>query len=202
VTALAARTAGIVGLAFATSCYTTVNVATLAPLHTAYPVSTSSQYVEGDGHIVTDRDYEVVHSFSLHPVVEAQPHHQSLAALALEPDLDRIMRTTGGDAITGMTIQAVEYDAGSHYPSAGLKLAGWTFGLTGAGVIALGAAVGEEEGTKVLEVGVVLAGVGVLSYVLGSALTRPATWQLDVSGNVVKRKGMRNWAGLVPARAR
>jgi hypothetical protein len=186
-TARTAGVAGLAGLVCATGCYTTVNVATVAPLHTAYPVSASSQYVDGRGGLVTERDYQVVQSFSLRPVVVAPPHRATVAALALEPDLDRIMSSTGGDAITQMTIQASEYDSGSHYPSAGLKLAGWTFGILGASVIALGAAAGEEEGTKVISVGAVFAGIGVLSYVLGSTMTRPAAWQLEVSGNVVKR---------------
>jgi hypothetical protein len=178
---------GLLGLLLAAGCFTTANVATMAPLHTAYPVSASAQYVDQSGRIVTDREYEVVHSFSFHRAITAPPHVATMTALALEPDLDRIMSTTKGDAITGMTLQAVDYDVGSHYPAAGLKLAGWTFGIAGGAVIGLGAAVGEEEGTTLLKTGVVITGLGVLSYVIGSVLKNPATWHLEVSGNVVRR---------------
>jgi hypothetical protein len=190
---IAARLAGaaiLVGTAsVAAGCYTTTNVATLAPLHTAYPVSASSQYVDQSGRIVTDDEYEVVRSFSFHHGVEAEPHRATLTALALQPDLDNIMSTTGGDAITGMKVQAIDYDAGSTYQSAGMKLTGWTLGFTGLAVVALGVGIGDEVGSTVTKVGAVTAGIGVVSYVIGAILRRPARWQLEVSGNVVRRNG-------------
>jgi hypothetical protein len=174
-------------LAAVASCYTTTNVVTLAPLQTAYPVSASSQYVDPDGSIVTENDYNVVQPFSFHQAVEARPHNETVTALALEPDLDRIMSKAGGDAITAMTIQATDYQVGSHYPAAGLKLAGWTFGVAGLTIATLGVALGEEEGTTVATVGVVTAGIGAISYLIGRSMKAPASWQLDVRGNIVKR---------------
>jgi hypothetical protein len=170
----------------------TTNVVTMAPLRTAYPVSASSQYVDDGGRLVTAKDYEVVHAFSFHQQVEAGLHHKTVTALAFEPDLDRIMSTAGGDAITGMKVQAIDYDTGSNYPSAGMKLTGWTLGFAGLTIIALGIGIGEEEGTTVTKVGAVVAGAGVVSYLIGRALRRPASWQLDVSGNVVRRHAPAN----------
>jgi hypothetical protein len=131
-------------------CYRTTNVATLTPLHTVYPVSASSQYVAPGGAIVTEKQYQVVQPFSFQRAIQAAPHEETLTALALQPDLDRIMSTSRGDAITDMRISATNYDAGSHGPAAGWKILGWTFGLTGATLAVTGLAVGDnpETGTS------------------------------------------------------
>jgi hypothetical protein len=168
-------------------CYTTTNVATLGPLHTRYPVSASSQYVDQSGGIVTEKDYEVVQSFSFHHDVDAALHQKTLTVLALEPDLDKIMGAIDGDAITQMRVQAIDYDSGSSYQSAGMKLTGWTLGIAGLTVVALGVGIGSDEGGTVTRVGAVITGLGVASYIIGSVLRRPASWRLDVSGNVVRR---------------
>jgi hypothetical protein len=188
------RTAAVLGpLAVLAGCYTTTNVATLAPLHTAYPVSASPQYVDQSGNLVTEKDYQVVQPFAFNRVVAAPPHSETVTALAVEPDLDRIMSTTRGDAITSVKIAATRYDAGSHGPAAGWKILGWTFGLCGATLVVTGLAVGDDPqtgtnfGTRFTATGAVLTGIGVLSYLLGSALREPATWQLELSGKVVKR---------------
>jgi hypothetical protein len=188
------RTAAMLGpLALLAGCYTTTNVATLAPLHTAYPVSASSPYVDQSGTIVAENGYQVVQSFTFNRIVQAPRHSKAVIPLAFEPDLDRIMSTTQGDAITNMKVAATNFDAGSHRMAAGLKIFGWTVGITGATLVAIGAAVGDDPqagthmGTDLVVVGAVTAGVGVLSYLLGSALRTPASWQLEVSGKVVKR---------------
>lgn len=190
------RTAGLIGpLAILAGCYTTTNVATMAPLHTAYPVSASSQYVDQGGAIVTEKDYQVVQPFSFMRSVQAPPHNETLTPLVFEPDLDRIMSTAQGDAITGMKVQATNYDIGSHGTSAAWKILGWTFGLTGVTFVAIGAAVGDDPetgtsvGTNLIVAGVVTAGIGVASYLIGAVLKQPARWQLEVSGKVVKRTG-------------
>ena len=170
-------------------CYTTTNVATLGPLHTNYPVSASSQYVDKSGSIVTEKDYEVVQSFSFHHDVDAALHQKTLTVLALEPDLDKIMSAIEGDAITQMKVQAIDYDTGSSYQSAGMKLTGWTLGFAGLTIVALGVGIGSDEGGTVTKVGAVITGLGVASYVIGSVLRLPASWRLDVSGNVVRRNG-------------
>lgn len=190
----ACRTAAVLGpLAVLAGCYTTTNVATLAPLHTAYPVSASPQYVDQSGNIVTEKDYQVVQPFTFNRIVQAPTHSETVTPLAFEPDLDRIMSTTQGDAITSMKVAATNYDTGSHGPAAGWKILGWTFGICGATLAVTGLAVGDDPqngtnfGTRFTVTGGVLAGVGVLSYLIGSALREPATWQLEVSGKVVKR---------------
>jgi hypothetical protein len=188
------RTAGLIGpVAILAGCYTTTNVATMAPLHTTYPVSASSQYIDQGGAIVTEQDYQVVQPFSFVSSVQAAPHSETLTALAFEPDLDRIMSAAQGDAITGMKVQVTNYDIGSHGSSAAWKILGWTIGLTGATFVALGAAAGNDQyagtnlGTNLVATGTVTAGIGVVSYLIGAALNRPARWQLEVSGKVVKR---------------
>lgn len=176
-----------------TGCYTTTNVATLAPLHTAYPVSASAQYVDPHGEIVSDENYEVVQPFSFTRNVEAPTHGARLTPLAFEPDLDRIVSASHGDAITHMKIGAQNYDVGSHPTSASWKILGWLFGLTGATFAVTGALMddgsetGQRLGPAFVTTGVVTAGFGVVSYLIGAALNRPAVWQLEVSGKVVKR---------------
>ena len=190
------RTAAVLGpLALLAGCYKTTNVATLTPLHTAYPVSASPQYVDQSGQIVTEKDYEVVQPFSFNRIVQAPPHEETVTALAFEPDLDRIMNTSQGDAITNMQVAATNYDVGSHSSAAGWKIAGWTFGITGATFLVAGAAIRDDPqtepkiGTNLMVTGAVCAGIGVLSYLLGRAQQKPASWQLEVSGKVVKRTG-------------
>jgi hypothetical protein len=190
------RTAAVLGpLAVLAGCYTTTNVATLAPLHTAYPVSASRQYVDQSGQIVTEKDYQVVQPFSFDRIVQAPPHEATATALALEPDLDRILSAARGDAITNMKIVATDYDAGSHGTSAAWKISGWFFGVTGVALVVAGASVGNDpqagthDGDNLLIAGAVTAGVGALCYWLGTALRDPATWQLEVSGKVVKHTG-------------
>jgi len=182
-------------LALLAGCYTTTNVATLAPLHTAYPVSASSQYVDQRGMIVTDEQYEIVQPFAFTRAVEAPPHNAKLTTLAFEPDLDRLVDANRGDAVTNLKIAAQNYDAGSHAESASWKILGWSFGLMGATFLVTGVAVGDDPdrdthfGTQLITTGVVSAGIGALCYVIGAALNRPATWQLEVSGKVVKHTG-------------
>ncbi|HEU4726540.1 MAG TPA: hypothetical protein VFT22_01570 [Kofleriaceae bacterium] len=185
----------------AAGCYTTTNVATMGPLHTAYPVSASSQYVDHDGSIVTESAYEVVQPFAFHRSIEGRPLETTVTDLALQPELDRIMSTAAGDAVTAMKIEATGYDQGAHGPAAGLKLLGWTCGVGGAAVIALGVAAGEQEGSSLTRVGVVVAGLGVVSYVIGAVLKTPARWSLDVSGRVVRRTSAVKRAGMAAARA-
>jgi len=127
--------------------------------------------------------------------VAAPPHSETVTPLAFEPDLDRIVSTNQGDAVTSMKVAATNYDIGSHGTSAAWKITGWLFGITGASFVVIGAAVGDDPqagtqvGTNLIVAGAITAGVGVLSYLLGTALREPATWQLEVSGKVVKRTG-------------
>jgi hypothetical protein len=62
---------------------------------------------------------------------------------------------------------------------------GWTFGLSGATLAAIGA--GAEDPGPLLTVGGVFLGVGLLSYALGATANDPAIWTVQVKGNVVKR---------------
>lgn len=174
--------------AAAAGCYTTTNTVTLAPLRTHYPVSASPQYVDAQGKIVTDEEYDVVQSFEFERKVEAPRHDDTESSLKLEAELDRALAQSNGDAITEMSVYASDYDPGSHGSAAGWKIMGWTFGLTGLTFVGLGAAMDSDVSGTFFVVGGVMAGLGAVSYLLGSAANDPATWTLNVKGQVVKRK--------------
>jgi hypothetical protein len=179
----AACTAGL----FAAGCYTTRNVATLEPLHTAYPVSASSQYVDGDGQIVTAKEYTVVQPFSFEQRIEGPRHASTHTKLVLQPDLDRIVATSRGDAITKLKIEAINYDVGSHRSTAGWKQFGWFIGAGGLLTGTIGLARGGDDGTAVAEISAGIVGFGVALYLLGAALDTPARWEFEISGQVVRR---------------
>jgi hypothetical protein len=182
--------AGLVAtLASSPGCYTTTNRATLAPLPTSYPVSLSSEYVEPGGSVVADRDYRIVRPFSFHSSVGALPDTTAITPLPLVADLDRIVAAAQGDAITRMRIQATSYEHLGAAKSGALRLLGWTFGLTGLLFIGIGVGVGGDRVTFGLEVGIPTAATGLALYLLGALSHDPATWEFEVSGNVVKRLG-------------
>jgi hypothetical protein len=170
-----------------TGCYTTTNVATMGPLHTKYPVSASGQYVDSSGAIVVENEYTVVKPFEFDRPIEGARHDDTETEIVLQPELDRILAESQGDAVTDIKIYAADYDTGSHGSSAGWKVMGWTFGLTGATFLVTGAAVGGDAAEPLLIVGGVFGGIGLGSYLIGAALTDPAVWKLHVTGNIVKR---------------
>jgi hypothetical protein len=172
---------------FAAGCYTTSNVATLEPLHTAYPVSASAQYVDGDGQIVTEREYSVVQPFSFAQQIEAPRHDSAHTALVLEPDLDRIVAANRGDAITKLQLQATGYDLGSHSSAGACKALGWLFGVPGLLGVTAGLVAGGDHRTTAVGIGAGVTGFGIALYLLGASLQTPASWQFEVSGQVVRR---------------
>lgn len=172
-----------------TGCYTTSNVVTMPPLRTDFPVSASGQYVDGDGDIVEEDGYEDVSTFTIERTYEVSRHGEGRIEAELEPELQRIVEKAGGDAITNLEITAVEYDSGSHNSAAGWKIFGWTMGLSGGLIAGTGALVGGDAADVLYPVGGVLLGVGVVGYLLSFTTTDPAQWQMQVSGQVVRRKG-------------
>jgi hypothetical protein len=94
-----------------------------------------------------------------------------------------------------MKVVGTNYDAGSHGTSAAWKISGWVLGFTGATLVVSGAAVGDDpqagtrDGSNLIVAGFATVGVGALCYLLGSVLREPASWQLEVSGKVVKHAG-------------
>lgn len=171
----------------ATGCYTTHNVATLSPLDTAYPVSASSQYVDRSGAVVDDEGYTVERPFEFEKTVSAPRHESTETALELRPELDRLLASSHGDAITNLKVQAVRYEAGSHVSAANWKILGWTCGLSGGALLAAGAATDRDTiRSPLLTTGAVFAGVGVLSFVFAAVATEPTSWHFKVSGLVVK----------------
>ena len=185
----AIRNSAVAGvlLVSATGCYTTSHTVTVSTLRTQHPVSASGQYVQADGRIVTEEDYEVVQPFEIERRIEGPRHETTEASLVLDAEIDRAVGQAGGDAATDVSIFASEYDSGSHGSAAGWKIMGWTFGLTGLTFLGVGAAVDDDISGTFYVVGGVMAGVGVISYLLSSVANDPATWDLHVKGQVVKR---------------
>jgi hypothetical protein len=170
-----------------TGCYTTTNVATMRALHTNYPVSASGQYVDSSGGVVTENEYTVVKPFEFDRSIEGARHEDTETPLVIQPELDRILAESQGDAVTDVKIYAVEYDPGSHGSSAGWKVMGWTFGLCGATFLVTGAAVGGDMAEPFMITGGVFAGIGLGSYLLGLAANDPSAWKFHVTGNIVKQ---------------
>jgi hypothetical protein len=181
------------GLLVAASGCTTTNVVTLSPLRTTYPVSASSAYVESDGTIVKETQYQVVKPFKFTREVQGPRHQQTQSQLTLEPALDRIVAQAQGDAVTRVRIAADRYSSGSHTSSGVFKVMGWTFSLLGTAVLGLAAgvqALGRSESTApIWGTGGAIVGVGALFFVFGSLANDPSMWSLQVSGNVVQRNG-------------
>src|SRR5690606_16755303 len=114
-----------------------------------------------------------------------------------EPELNRLVAKHRGDAITDLKVAGTDYDTGSHGSAASWKVLGWTFGLTGATFVVLGAAIDDDStgaGGSLMTAGAVIAGLGVVSYLLSYAANDPASWNIHVQGNVVKRGGVENEA--------
>jgi hypothetical protein len=178
-------------LVAANGCYWTANVATFSPLKTSYPVSASPQYIDGDGTIVTENQYQVVAPFEFTHTVEGPRHEETETRINLEPNLDPIVAKAQGDAVTHMKIDGAEYRSGSHGSSGGLKLVGWSFSLLGGMALTVAAVVtaGDhpERATLLWGMGGATAGAGVLCFVFSALANDPSVWRLHVSGNVVRR---------------
>lgn len=182
-------TTAFVAAVFASGCYTTSNTVTVTPLDTKYPVSASGQYVTPSGDIVEEKGYNVVEAFEFTKKIEAPRHEEAETELMLEPELNRLMQQHQGDAITQLNIAATRYDPGSHGSAAGWKIIGWTFGITGGTFLLLGATADDDTSGPIMTVGGVFAGLGALGFVLSGTTNDPATWELKVSGQVVKQGG-------------
>jgi hypothetical protein len=75
------------------------------------------------------RHDEVLQSFSFEKTVTGPRHDNSSAKLQLQAELERLVRRSGGQAITNLTIQAASYDSGSHSMATAWKRMAWTFGI-------------------------------------------------------------------------
>ncbi len=169
-----------------TGCYTTANTVKVTPFETKYPVSLSSAYVEQDGRVCDDKGYEVVRSFSFDTTVQGPRHEETTTRLALEPELDREVAGAGGNAVTNLRIQGVDYDPGSHGAAAGWKIMGWSLSITGGSIAGIGLATDSSASDMLVTMGGVTLGLGLLSFVAGSAATAPTEWRFHVTGDVVK----------------
>jgi hypothetical protein len=173
-----------------TGCYRTQNVVTMNALDTKVPVSASGQYIDAQGQVVTEDDYEVVSQFNFEKTVESPRHQKSAQELELEAEIDRIVSQAGGQAVTNFRLEGTEYSSGSHGAAATWKALGWSSTLTGLTFIAIGAAVGDPDLYPVFfPIGGIFTGVGLLSFGGALAARKPASWHFSVGGNVVTRGG-------------
>lgn len=180
--------AGMATCFLLSGCYTTKNVVAVTPLETKYPVSASGEYVDASGNVVNAKQYGQVKPFEFERTIQAPRHSTTETRLALEPELDRIVAQSGGDAITDLKIEGIAYEPGSHYTSALWKQWGWAFGVSG-GVFLIAGAADEDLRGSFIPVGLVLGGIGALGFVFGAVANDPAEWKFKVSGQVVKQSG-------------
>lgn len=171
-------------------CYTTANTVTVPQLETTYPVSASSSYVNSQGTIVRKQEYRALPPFAFEKTVSAPRHAETKTVLRLEPELDRLIAASKGDAITDLRIEPIDYDFGSHDSAARVSHAGWTFAIGGAGALTIGglaAASSNGEDARIgLTIGAVFAGASAACFVVAASLRQPATWRYWVTGRVVK----------------
>lgn len=173
-----------------TGCYRTQNVVTMNALDTKVPVSASGQYIDAQGQIVTEDDYQVLSQFTFEKKIETPRHEKSAQELELEAEIDRIVSQAGGEAVTNFRLEGTEYSSGSHSSAATWKALGWSSTFTGLTLIAIGAAIGDPELYPVFfPIGGIFTGVGLLSFGGALAARKPAAWHFSVGGNVVTRGG-------------
>lgn len=182
--------------AASTGCYRTSNTVTLEPLETKVPVSASGQYVDAQGKIVNEAQYEVVDSFQFEQQVRAPRHDKTETKLDIDEEIDSIVAQAGGQAVTDLRIEATGYDSGSHEPAAMWKQMGWMFLGTGAGLFVVGVAANDPEVNDVMyPAAAVFAGLGGVSFALSLTARKPTEWTFSVGGNVVTRGGGAGNAG-------
>ncbi|HMA96597.1 MAG TPA: hypothetical protein VKP30_28120 [Polyangiaceae bacterium] len=169
-------------------CYTSRNVVTVTSLDTKYPVSASGQYLDTSGAIVSETQYSVVAPFNFEKTVTAPRHQSTETRFPLEPELDRLVNQHGGDAVTDLKIEGIDYQTGSHSSAAFWKQWGWALGLTGGTFLVVGAADADLRGAFV-PTGAVVMGVGALGFLFAAMANDPTEWKFKVTGHVVKRGG-------------
>lgn len=180
----------VVSVLIAGCAYTTTDTVTLSPLHTKYPVSASPEYVSTSGKLVRPKDYDVLTTFNLHRTIRGSGTHETTtSSLELDSDVDRLVAASGGDAVTEMKIEGVDYDRGSHRSSASWKLVGWTFAITSVPFFIGGiAAESSRDQTILVASGAGILGIGLLTYLMSFTTTEPPAWQFEISGRTVRHK--------------
>lgn len=173
-----------------TGCYRTQNIVTMEPLDTKAPVSASGQYVDREGRLITETQYQVVSNFSFERTMEVPRHKKATVELELEREIDRIVADAEGDAVTDFKIEGTKYDSGAHNAAASWKNMGWAFGISGAALIVTGLAINDPDINAIfLPMGGVFAGLGAVSFGLSFTARKPAAWHFNIAGNVVSQGG-------------
>lgn len=177
--------AALVATLATTGCYTSQNNVRVVPVQTDRPVSLSDQYVDGQGNVVVAQQYEPITTLAFKRQVEAPRHDTTEVTLDLTPELNKAITDAQGDAITNFRIQASQYDTGSHGSAFAWKMTGWIIGITGATLLATGAAVGPSDG--LMTGGGIVMGTGLVSWLIGASSNEPTRWDFEVSGDIVRR---------------
>ncbi len=176
-----------------TGCYATQNRVTLAPLETKRPVSASSAYVDADGRVVSKDQYTLIRPFTFERAVTGERHSETVTALDVEREIDQLLGETHADAATQVTVTAVDYDSGSHTSAANWKWAGWLFEANAAVLFAYGVTADTHDQRVVCYgAGGVVAGIGVLSYLVSFLQDDPSTWRFRVEGQLVEKRAGSN----------
>lgn len=171
-----------------TGCFgATGSKANIAPLETTYPVSASASYVDARGAVVTENHYRIVQSFTFEQTQSLHVWRDGVT-LRLEPDLDRIMKATPGDAVTRLTVRAT-FDPSGTSTAKSLQFGGWVLLPMGGLLLSGGAALGEYPKTQgamapLVAAGAVASVAAVACWVV--AVTRSNSWKTVVTGQVVK----------------
>lgn len=179
------------------------------PLQSRFPASASSMYLDGTGRVVAPGQYSTVKTFQLARTVDTPAHAAATLPLELEAELDRLVATSGGDAVTNVTVQAVSYDPEGHYSTNRWKVLGWMGTILGGSTVGLTAlfdsvdnrAFNEPKALPWYGIGVGTIALGITSFIVAS--DRKASvrnhWHFNIEGQVVKRNPEARIAPTAPA---
>lgn len=188
------RMAGILAPLLTASACTTTNTVVLKPLDTPFPVSLSDQYLDNDGRVVAENDYEFVDKVNFQLVAEAPRGGEATTELAVSELLSKAVNENNGEAIVNLNLQATDYDPGDTYNAFLAQFTGWTSVVTGALLLVTAGLIDNEDsfsgddGSSTFQIaGGITLGVGALFVGLGFALNEPARWTFEGSGEVVRR---------------
>lgn len=195
----------------ASGCVTSTSIVHLDPMQTRYPVSASGQYLDSRGQVVKPGEYRSLRSFKLDRSVDVPAGTTAAVPLDIQADLDRLVDSTGGDAVTNVTLQATSFVPEGHASVALWQSLG-TLGLVFGGPFALvgGAAIATDPQLRhdsqmiaMGAVGTAVAALGVAALLTAShrRSTTPNHWNVHIEGDVVQRNSAEPSAASAAASA-
>jgi hypothetical protein len=169
-------------LALTSGCSAT-HVVTLPPLESKHPVSASAAYVDRDGATVDAAGYRVVAPFQF-TKQDQSGRARAESTLQLGPELDRLVKTAQGDAVTKLRVEATSFGTRQNVAT----ILGVTLGLVGSVLLVQDALSKSENETRLSPVfwtGAACFGAGTVLYFVGD-FSKPTRWEFRVSGQVVR----------------